>query len=124
MDPSLLSSRLIIARPSIQQILSTSGTVGLSYGIIHRGAIVHTDNFGFRDHFQKLPMTLETMMPICSLTKGLLTSALGLLVEEGKLEWDARVSDLLSDLCAVFVIAGRKRDTEGFPVHEIGHRAV
>lgn len=97
MEPEMIASRFITARPTIQHILSSAGTVGLSYGVVHHGEVVHVDSFGFRDHAQKIPMTEETIMPICSMTKGLVTSALGLLVEEGKLKWDARVSDLLPE---------------------------
>ncbi|KAF2106294.1 beta-lactamase/transpeptidase-like protein [Lophiotrema nucula] len=97
---NMIASRFIAARPTIQKILSSAGTVGLSYGVLHHGEVVHVDNFGYRDHAQKIPMTEETMMPICSMTKGLVSSALGFLVEEGKLEWDTRVAELLPEFAS------------------------
>lgn len=97
MELEAIAARLIAARPAIQQILAAAGTVGLSYGVVHGGEVVHVDNFGFRDYEQKLPINEETMMPICSMTKGLFSSVLGLLVENGKLKWDTRVSDILPE---------------------------
>ena len=35
--------------PVIEQMLSRTGTAGLTYGIIYKGDIVHTENFGYRD---------------------------------------------------------------------------
>ena len=95
-EPLAVVSRLIAARPVIEHILSICGTVGLSYGVIHHGKLVHMDNFGFRDLEKKVLIDEETMFPICSMTKGLVSSTLGLLVEDAKLEWDTPVHEIVS----------------------------
>lgn len=95
MDIDSMVSRFTGIKPMIEEILSVSGVVGLSYGILHQGQIIHTESFGYRDYEQKLPVDTQTMFPICSMTKGLVSSALGLLVEKGKLKWETPVHELL-----------------------------
>lgn len=95
MDAESMVSRLVGIKPVIEEIMSISGAVGLSYGIIHHGQVLHTANFGFRDYEEKLPVDSKTMFVICSMTKGLVSSALGTLVEEQKLSWDSPVHQLL-----------------------------
>ncbi|EON63642.1 hypothetical protein W97_02870 [Coniosporium apollinis CBS 100218] len=97
MDTDAIKSRLTAIRPVIEEILTAAGTVGLAYGVIHEGKIVHTDNAGFSDLERKLPVNEETIFPIASMTKGLVSSALGLLVEDEKLEWDTPISKMLPD---------------------------
>lgn len=95
MDLQSIVFRLKGIRPTIEEILSIAGSVGLSYGIVHNGKLVHLDNFGYRNLEEKLPVDENTMFPICSMTKGLVSSALGVLVEDGKLSWDSPVHQLL-----------------------------
>ena len=75
--------------------MSLAGTVGLSLGVVHNGNLVHTANFGFRDHASKLLVDDETIFPACSLTKAMLSASMGVLVEEGAFTWDTRVKDVL-----------------------------
>jgi CubicO group peptidase (beta-lactamase class C family) len=95
MDVDSCVLRFVGIRNIINEILSISGAVGLSYGVIHHGRVIHIESFGFRDHQKRLPVESKTMFSICSMTKGLVTSALGVLVQKGKLRWDARLSQLL-----------------------------
>lgn len=90
-----IRSRLLAVRPEIEKIMSAAGVAGLSYGVVHRGRLVHVDNFGYMNFEKKLPVTDETMFPICSMTKGIVSSVLGMLVEENKLQFDAYVADIL-----------------------------
>jgi CubicO group peptidase (beta-lactamase class C family) len=95
MEVESLVSRFVGVRNVINEIMSISGAVGLSYGVIHQGKVVYLDNFGLRDRENNLPVESKTMFSICSMTKGLVTSALGLLVEKDKLRWDAPLSQIL-----------------------------
>ena len=69
-----LTQRLESARPVIEKIPPLSGSVGLSYEVLHEGKIVHTESFGFRDHDKTFPVDEETIFPLCSLTKAMLAS--------------------------------------------------
>jgi CubicO group peptidase (beta-lactamase class C family) len=90
-----IRSRFLALRPEIEQIMTAAGVAGLTYGIFHQGQLVHTDNFGYRDVEKRLPIDEDTMFPICSMTKGMVSSVLGMLVEEKKLSFDDYVTDLL-----------------------------
>ena len=92
---SLVVRRLVAARLINEHMLYICGTVGLSYGVIHRGEAVHMDNFGFRDLEKKASVVSETIYPICSMTKGLVSSALGLLVKYRMLDWDTPVHAII-----------------------------
>jgi CubicO group peptidase (beta-lactamase class C family) len=92
-----LSKRLATLTPTIEKLMRIAGTPGLSLGVLHQGKTVYFANFGYRDVQSKLPPTEETIYPGCSLTKALVAETVGTLVEEGKLEWDTRVKDILPD---------------------------
>jgi CubicO group peptidase (beta-lactamase class C family) len=83
-EMELLVKQLNSIRLVIEQILLISGTVGLSYGVLHR-KVAHTASFGYRDHEKKLPVNKETISPLSSLTKAMVAAAVGSLVEDGKI---------------------------------------
>jgi CubicO group peptidase (beta-lactamase class C family) len=70
---------------------------GASIGIVVDGTIVYTKGFGLRDCEKKLPVTTDTLFLIGSCTKALTTFAMGCLVEEGLINWDEKMIDLLPD---------------------------
>ena len=90
-----LTQRLESAGPVIERILSLSGTVGLCYGLLHEGKVVHTKSFGFRDREKKLSVNEETIFPLCSLTKAMVALGVGILVDDGKLSWDTKIREIL-----------------------------
>lgn len=54
--------RLEEARPVLEEMMSLGGAVGSSYGVVHRGKIVHTDSFGYRDHETRLPVDTKKIL--------------------------------------------------------------
>lgn len=78
-------------REYVPQLLKDWEIPGLSLAVIRDGQVVLTEGYGFRDVEQKLPVTPETRFAIGSSTKAFTTAALGLLVDEGKIEWDKPV---------------------------------
>jgi CubicO group peptidase (beta-lactamase class C family) len=94
---SEFEERLRGLHPTIEKILSISGSAGASIGILHNGKVAHTDNFRFRDHAQKQSPAADTLYNIGSLTKSMVAQVVGVLVEEGKLSWNTRVSDVISE---------------------------
>ena len=93
MEVDGIVQRFVGLKPTVEDLLSMSGAVGRCYGIRHQG---HTERFGYRDFEQKLPVDTQNMFSICSMTKGLVSSALRLSVQKGKLKWETPVHDLLS----------------------------
>ncbi len=69
-------------------ILKDWNAPGVAVGVVAKDQLVFAKGYGYRDYGQKLPMTPDTMFQIASNTKLFTAVAVGLLVEEGKLEWD------------------------------------
>ncbi|KAF9956491.1 hypothetical protein BGZ72_002770 [Mortierella alpina] len=74
-------------REVLEKARVRSGIPGMSVAILHKGKLVFAEGFGKRNEFE--PFTAETLMPIASLTKAFTAAAIGELVGEGKMDWDA-----------------------------------
>ena len=57
-------------------------------GIVAKDKLVFAKGYGYRDYDKRLPMTPNTLFQIASNTKLFTAVAIGMLIEEGKLEWD------------------------------------
>lgn len=64
---------------------------GIGVAVIVRDKVVLAKGYGYRDYGKKLPFTARTLVPIASNTKLFTATGAGLLVEEGKLDWDKPV---------------------------------
>lgn len=67
---------------------------GISIGIVQGGKVVYAGGFGVREAGQPEPVDADTLYPIASNTKSLTTLMLAKLVDEGRLRWDAPVTEL------------------------------
>lgn len=72
----------------INQALEDFNTPGLAIAIVAGGEIVYEGGFGLRDVEAQKPMTQNTLFAIGSTTKAMTVTVLGMLVDEGKLDWD------------------------------------
>jgi len=68
---------------------------GLALAIVKDGRVVLAKGYGVRTLGEPAPVDARTLFGIASNTKVFTATALGLLVEEGKLAWDAPVVDYL-----------------------------
>ena len=68
---------------------------GLAIAVVQDGRIVYARGFGYRDLDKKLPVTPHTIFGIGSCSKAFTATAMGILVDEGKLEWDKPVREYL-----------------------------
>src|ERR1700682_5669108 len=62
---------------------------GLAVAIVKDGAVVVAKGYGVRRLGETAPVDARTLFGIASNTKIFTATALGLLVDEGKVEWDA-----------------------------------
>lgn len=98
MDPSFATARLNDLHAPIHALVDIAGTPGLAVGVLHHGQVIYTNGFRYLDVEKRLPVDEQTIFPACSLTKALVSAGIGALVEEGKLEWDTLVKDVLPEL--------------------------
>ena len=75
----------------MEKTLEDWNTPGAGVGIVVKNHLVFAKGYGYRDYEKKLPVTPNTLYQIASNTKLFTTMAMGLLVAEGKLDWDKPV---------------------------------
>lgn len=83
---------------AIEKLMEDYNVAGMSVAIIRNGEIESVKGYGQRDVAQGLPMTEETVLPIGSATKTFTSLALGMLADEGKLDWDRPIISYLPSL--------------------------
>ena len=68
---------------------------GVSIGIVKDGKLVFTGNYGTNEVGKKQKPNEQTLYAIASNSKAFTSALIGILVQEGKLEWDDRVQSHL-----------------------------
>jgi CubicO group peptidase (beta-lactamase class C family) len=72
-------------------------TPGIAIGVVKNGELVYAKGHGVREIGKPDPIDPDTIFQIASLTKAFTAAAIGILVDEGKLDWDDRVIDYLPE---------------------------
>jgi len=75
----------------VARVLKTFDVPGVGLAIVKDGAVVAARGYGVRRLGDPTPVDARTLFGIASNTKLFTATALGLLVEEGRLDWDAPV---------------------------------
>jgi CubicO group peptidase (beta-lactamase class C family) len=80
------------------QTLKDWNTPGACVGIVVKNKLVFAKGYGYRDYEKKLPVTPNTLYQIASNTKLFTTIAIGMLVEQGKLDWDKPIKNYVPSI--------------------------
>jgi len=80
---------------AVARIMKAFEVPGLALAVVKDGRVVWAKGYGVRRLGDPAPVDARTLFGIASNTKVFTATALGLLVEEGKLAWDAPVVDYL-----------------------------
>ncbi len=91
LDDAATAKRLQGFDATMEKIVADWNVPGIGVGIVVRDRLVFARGYGYRDYGKKLPFTPTTTVPIASNTKLFTAVAVGLLVEDGKLDWDKPV---------------------------------
>jgi CubicO group peptidase (beta-lactamase class C family) len=75
----------------VQRVMQSFDVPGIALSVVHSGKVVVSRGYGVRRLGEPTRVDSRTLFGIASNTKLFTATALGLLVEEGKLEWDAPV---------------------------------
>ncbi len=81
----------------IDDAMEKFGVTGMAVGIIKDGQIIHSKGYGLRSLKNKKPVDEHTRFAIASNTKAFTTTALAMLVDEGKLDWNDKVSQYIPE---------------------------
>ncbi len=68
---------------------------GVAVGVVKDGRPIHIRGYGLRHVGSRLPVTGRTCFAIGSCTKAFTGTAMGILVDEGKVDWDTPVREYL-----------------------------
>ncbi|UCF21118.1 MAG: serine hydrolase [Gemmatimonadota bacterium] len=79
----------------VEQVMQAFEVPGIALTIVKDGEVVIAKGYGVRKIDEDAPVNAHTRFGIASNTKAFTATALALLVEEGKLEWDAPVIEYL-----------------------------
>ena len=71
---------------------------GLAVALVKDGRVIYVKGFGFRDAAQTLSVDTDTLFRGASTTKAICAALVAMLVDEGKLAWDAPVVAYIPEL--------------------------
>ena len=95
MQPTVKSlSDVVIIDSTARALMQREHVQGLTLAVIDRGQIIHVAAYGIRNAARD-PLTTQTIMYGASLTKTAFTYLVMQLVDEGRLDLDASIADLL-----------------------------
>lgn len=93
---------------------------GLAIAVIEDDRVILSKGYGYRDVEKKLPVTPRTLFAIGSITKSFTVTILGMLVDEGKLDWDTPVRDYLPEFRLYDPIATERMTIRDLVTHRSG----
>ncbi|UCC84496.1 MAG: beta-lactamase family protein [Gemmatimonadota bacterium] len=89
--PARYAEAVEFARILMTAVMEESGTPGMSVAVGIDGRVVWSEGFGYADVEHRVPVWEETKFRIGSVSKPVTAAALGLLLEQGKIDLDAPV---------------------------------
>jgi CubicO group peptidase (beta-lactamase class C family) len=82
----------------MDKILKDWNIAGAGVGIVYKDKLVFAKGYGYREYEQKLPVTPKTLYQIASNTKLFTAISVGMLVDQGKLDWDKPVRNYVPSI--------------------------
>jgi len=82
----------------MDKILKDWNIAGVGVGIVQKDKLIFAKGYGYRDYENKLPITPNTLFQIASNTKLFTTISVGMLVDQGKLDWDKPVQNYIPSI--------------------------
>jgi dipeptidyl aminopeptidase/acylaminoacyl peptidase/CubicO group peptidase (beta-lactamase class C family) len=81
----------------ITEVMKEWKVPGLAVAVVKDGKVIHAKGYGYRDTAKQLPVTTKTVFAIGSITKSFTVTGLGMLADDGKLDWEKPVRSYLPD---------------------------
>jgi len=102
------------------QMLKDWKCVGMSVAVIQDGKVILSKGYGFRDLKNRKPVTPKTLFAIGSSTKSFTVSSLGVLADQGNLDWDKPVREYLPDFRLMDQFATERMTPRDLVTHRSG----
>lgn len=81
----------------VEKTLSTFNVPGIAVSVIKDGKIIHLKGYGIRSIKANKRVDENTLFGVASNTKAFTAAALGMLVDEKKISWDTKVTDVIPE---------------------------
>ncbi len=105
---------------TVARVMKAFDVPGISLAIVKDGRVVVAKGYGVRKMGDPAPVDAQTLFGIASNTKVFTATALGLLVEEGKLGWDSPVINYLPWFAMYDPFVTREMTIRDLLVHRSG----
>ena len=93
---------------------------GVALAVVKDGKVIYAKGYGYRDVEKKLPVTTDTLFAIGSITKSFTSLTFGMLNDEGKVEWDKPVREMLPEFAMFDPVANDHATPRDFFSHRTG----
>jgi len=93
---------------------------GLAIAAVKDGQVLAAKGFGYRDAEGKLPVTSRTLFAIGSNSKSFTVTVMGMLNDEGKVDWDKPVREYLPDFRLYDPVATEQMTPKDLTCHRSG----
>ena len=107
-------------RTHVEKLMEAWHIPGAAVGIVQDGEVVFAEGFGVTDCNTGQAVTGDTQFSIGSSTKAFTTTALGLLVDEGLVDWDAPVRTFMPEFRMFDSVASEKVCLRDMACHRTG----
>ena len=104
----------------VGQIMKDWKVPGLAVAVVSNGKVILLKGYGYRDAEKRLPVTPHTVFAIGSISKSFTVSAMGMLVDEGKVDWDKPVRDYLPDFRLYDPVSSERVTPRDLVTHRTG----
>jgi CubicO group peptidase (beta-lactamase class C family) len=104
----------------VQRTLTTFDVPGVSLAIVKDGSVALARGYGVKKLGEPAPVDANTLFGIASNTKAFTATALGILVDEGKIRWDAPVIDYVPSFQLSDPYVTREMTVRDLLVHRSG----
>ncbi len=81
----------------VQKTMKTFDVPGMAVAVLKDGKIYHKNTYGVRSLKTNAVVNENTLFGVASNTKAFTTAALGQLIDQGKLTWDTKVTDIIPE---------------------------
>ncbi len=105
LPPARIKAALDNYQRSLEKVEQRDAVAGLATAVVINDKVVFERTIGYADAASKLPVTPTTVFRLASLSKAFATAVTGLVIGDGRLGWDTRLTDVLPYF--------KLKDTEG-----------
>jgi CubicO group peptidase (beta-lactamase class C family) len=81
----------------VEKTLTTFNVPGIAVAVVKDGKVIHSKGYGISSIKTNKKVDENTLFGVASNTKAFTAAALGILVDEKKITWDTKVTDVIAD---------------------------